>query len=497
MLSGTARYSASAVQCLNNNFLSLSDDPAVEALLQDIPFFAVGLLGFGVATIMFVCRRMARPGIFIVVSIVLAFVAATLDLFRILFEMRTSEDNTRVTALFIAREVCIALGQSSRFLFFWDYARRSPIDSSKTRPGIARMALEGGIIVGAVAVAVVQTVWRLAPTGVQQGPVYLADMILELVLGAVLSLKIVRFFFVRGTPASYIRRGVPIVGGIAIQMGINIASLFVFDFEDSMLGRFLQAIELYIIVLVVLIASMDDPSAEQLPVGASSGRPVTSRSSFMAMAIRNSLSPFRPAPGPGSSSNGTGPRRPSMTARMPTVDRVSQWITRRMSARTVDRVENAQASVRLWTKPDEKDLESAAQIVTMDEKAGGGLGVETAGMDASPGLGGFREQQVVATWRDPVYTAVGNGVLTPMTADTNIFSPPARPDSNAIPLSPTQVAQLKAARRASIATSVVLSPSPDTVTRRSSSNSRSSRSIPPVYRRSWSVRPSLTTLLPA
>lgn len=167
-----------------------------------------------------------RPGIFIVISIVLAFVAATLDLFRILFEMRSSED-PRVSALFIAREVCIALGQSSRFLFFWDYAARSPISSPKTRRGLAEMALEGGIIAGAVAVAVLQTVWRLAPTGVQQGPVYFADMILQLVLAAVVALKIVRFFFVRGTPPSYIRRGVSIVGGIAIQMGITITSLFV------------------------------------------------------------------------------------------------------------------------------------------------------------------------------------------------------------------------------------------------------------------------------
>ncbi|EJD47849.1 hypothetical protein AURDEDRAFT_144451 [Auricularia subglabra TFB-10046 SS5] len=471
MLSGTARYSATAVQCLNNQFLSLSDNAAVEALLQDIPFFAIGLLGFGVATIMFVCRRMVRPGIFIVISIVLAFVAATLDLFRILYEINSADD-ARLGALFIAREVCISLGQGARFLFFWDYASRSPVPS-KSRWSARRMLLEGAIIGGSVGIAVLQTIWRLAPTGVKQGPVYLADTITELVLGAILGLKIVRYFFL-SPPTTYIRRSIPLVGGLAIAMGITVGNLFIYDFEDTMLGRFLQAIELYIVVLVVLVASMDSPSVEQLPAGGASNETLqTRRSSFIGLAIRNSLSPFRAAPAPGnnagSSTESSGARRPSLS-RLPTIDRLSQWITTRMSQRTID----PQASVRLWERPDEKDLEQAsAQVVTVDEKSA--YAMETAGLDASPGLGGDREQKVLATWRDPVYTAVANGVITPTTAQTAQFSPPARPDSYAIMPSTPASGTIKAARRASIATSVIIVPSPSPPRRSSSTSLRYER----------------------
>ena len=55
-----ALYSATAVNCLNTSLLSLSDNVAVQSLLTNIPFFAVGVLGFAVATIMFVCRGMVR-----------------------------------------------------------------------------------------------------------------------------------------------------------------------------------------------------------------------------------------------------------------------------------------------------------------------------------------------------------------------------------------------------------------------------------------------------
>lgn len=469
MLSGTARYSAITTDRLSSRSKSLSDDPNIEALLQDIPFFAVGLLGFGAATIMFVCRGMARPGVFIVASIVLAFVAATLDLARILDQMVATDDPV-VSSLYIAREVCIALGLGARFLFFWDYAARSPSLRRKSQPSLLHMAVEAILIIGSVGVAVLQTVWRLAPnTNPNHWPVYLADMTLELVLGAIVVLQIMRFAFHRPIPAQYIRRSTSIVCGIAIQMGVSIGGLFQYDFEDSTLGRFLQAIALYFIVLVVLVMSMDNtPSTEKLPQPNTLDvhqRPTTSRSSFFNAAVRNSISNIRSLTRQ-PSANSTVARRPSMVSRRQTVDRVSNWITRRLStsART-DKGEHAQASARLWTRMDDKDPEVATQTLTVDEK-----GLDTAGLHTSPG--GFPEQQIISTWRNPAYTAVDNGVVTPMTTESSNFPPPARPESDALPLSPLQAAQLKSEHRSSIATSVIIFPSsapaPDASSRRSS-----------------------------
>lgn len=152
--------------------------------------------------------------------------AVTIDLFRILYEVNSTQMNM-VSGLFIAREVCVAFSHGARFLYFWDYASRPPIPPPvPARWSAIRMLVEGVLIAGAIAVTVLQVVWRIAPSGVRQRPIYMTDNIIQVVLNAAFMLMIARHWF-SSPPVWYIRRSVPIMFAIIMGMGVVITDFFI------------------------------------------------------------------------------------------------------------------------------------------------------------------------------------------------------------------------------------------------------------------------------
>lgn len=244
-----------------------------------------------------------------------------------------------------------------------------------------------------------------------------------------------------------------------------------------MLGRFIIAIQMYIVVLVVLVQCVDAAAAHALVDAEERPRPSLSdrrNSSFMAIAVRNSMSVFR--------SESDRPVLP----RLPTVERMSQWFNNRMSARPgPSRNEQEADSKRLW-RPETRDLEG--QFVMVDEK--NTLAPGTAGMDpsSSPGYPG---PTVTAGWRDPVYTSVTNAVTTPTTTEEAAnFARPARPESNTVPASPMSLPvwtdPKRGSRRSSIGASIILT-RPNAVATRQSSSEESL--LAPYRRRSMTDSP--------
>ncbi|QRW05008.1 hypothetical protein RhiLY_04007 [Ceratobasidium sp. AG-Ba] len=389
--------------------LTITNDQATEKLLADVPFYAVGVFAIGVATFIFVMNRMQRHIFDVLLATFLGFIAAIIDLGQLIIISRTrSIFSGGIFPMRIARELGYAVSFGMRFFFFWRFvalpprgeipvlptpgrANRPSLDmddefhsGSWGRWGVIGVFAKYLLLMGAIAVGVTQAIWRLGFTFgfTRFTTVYRADAIMEIALSGCFLLKLAGNIYVSPLTPRWrtVRDYLPVVTSISIGLGIAVGNLMCMRFSESPLGRFLQAIELYILILYVLIATFYG-----MPVRASMIADALDRergrvnSSFVGINMSGSMrgSTFRVTPPNVSTpelpttreleaagTNGVPNRllRPDQPRRMSTAERFANWIQNRLSGRPSDRELDPQAYSNL-VRP--KDLENG-QVETFD-----------------------------------------------------------------------------------------------------------------------------------
>ncbi|PBK77179.1 hypothetical protein ARMSODRAFT_265805 [Armillaria solidipes] len=257
-------------------FLSLSDDTAVESVLADIPFFCIGIMAFGISTFFLVMKQVNLPSLYLYLSALLAFTASIFDLSQLLargsFNVVRGYDADSVRGLIDTREVSLALSVGFRFMFFWTFVAERPRgepppilgkaeyvpryhahSASWQRWGYLGFILKWGLLALTVAIPIMQIIWRIVQD--QFGLIYTVESTIEIVASSLFILKLFLNVFLSPLNPwwlwvlSYLG---PIVA-LLISLGIGIGQLVLFAFSETTLGRFLQAIELYILIVFLLI----------------------------------------------------------------------------------------------------------------------------------------------------------------------------------------------------------------------------------------------------
>ncbi|KAJ7675359.1 hypothetical protein B0H17DRAFT_133913 [Mycena rosella] len=253
--------------------LSLSDNVSLEYVLSDIPFFCVGLTALAVFVFFMVMRRVNLPAIYLYTSSLLAFGAAILDLTQILLRGTTNTDEGlatgTVTGIINTREVGLALAFGFRFLYLWAFVAQRPRyeprqttqessfevpyhSGSWERWGAPGLVLKYALLGSVISIPVLQIIWRIA-TGFSA--VYVAESTVQIAVSVLLIAKIMLNLFL-STVGPWWRPFTPyIVPVIAllISTGIGAGNLLFFKFSETTLGRFLQAVETYSLILSLLI----------------------------------------------------------------------------------------------------------------------------------------------------------------------------------------------------------------------------------------------------
>ena len=223
-------------------------------------------------------------------SIIAAFIASILDLSQILQRGRLNTDLglqlDSVQSLVKTREIGYALSNSLRFIFFWGLVAEPPKaerDTPNARAGIHSGNWNAWGIIGIILqwltlcltliIFALQVVWRLENSPHNFTPVYIAESTIEVILSAVFAIKILlncahctivpKWTSTLDYLGFLVSLLFSIVFGVANLMHSESLLGFILtihgdtweivEFTESILGRFLQGINFYVLVLCSLI----------------------------------------------------------------------------------------------------------------------------------------------------------------------------------------------------------------------------------------------------
>ncbi|KAF7337466.1 hypothetical protein MSAN_02219600 [Mycena sanguinolenta] len=356
--------------------LSLSDNATIEYILSDIPFFCVGLTALAVFSFFIVMSRINLPAIYLYISCLLAFIAAILDLSQILLRGIKNTDaglglNT-VTGLIDTREVGFALAFGFRFLYLWEFVGQRPRyeprprtrdddDSFTSDSGyhsaswerwrtlgfILKFVLLGSVI----AIPILQIVWRIA-TGFST--VYNAESTLQIAVSVLLIVKLMLNLYL-STVAPWWRPFVPYLipfMALMISTGIGTGNLLRFKFSETTLGRFLQAVETYALVLNLLIFTFYKVPQSVPPTTVISDRRKQRSSFFAGIDAKIDGPPFQVTPAQTQTQTNFEPVMQigravtTPSSRESVVSRISSWMNVRRPPRP------ASGELPLWNPGD-------------------------------------------------------------------------------------------------------------------------------------------------
>ncbi|KAJ7193357.1 hypothetical protein GGX14DRAFT_701210 [Mycena pura] len=321
--------------------LSRNDDPSLEYVLADIPFFCVGLTALAVFTFFIVMRRTNSLAIYLYISSIFAFGAAILDLTQILLRGATNADRglalNTVSGIVNTREVGFALAFGFRYLYLWAFVgqrpRYEPRPSSDVAPlyserdvhsaswerwGLLGFLLKYALLGAVVSIPILQIIWRIV-TG--NSPMYIAESTIQIAVSVLLIAKLLLNLFLTTVGPwwrPFLPYIVPIIA-LMISTGIGTGNVLFFKFSETTLGRFLQAVEVYSLIVSVLIFTFYKVPQYLPPTSVAARK----RSSFFAGY------PVLPEPevsnviliGPASAADRSG--------RVSPITRISSWISRR------------------------------------------------------------------------------------------------------------------------------------------------------------------------
>ncbi|KJA29267.1 hypothetical protein HYPSUDRAFT_504840 [Hypholoma sublateritium FD-334 SS-4] len=255
--------------------VTLSGEDAISAILSDIPLFCVGLMGIGVFTFLFMTKQVRIPLICLYGASFLAFVAATLDLSQVLIRRQQSTTVTlgTIAGFITAREVFLSLSVFFLDLFFWylvahcprgeligntnglstkkSRARPSMHSASWNRWGIVGLVLKYGSLAALLSVPLLSLVWRLMPTQRAYSSTYIAQSIIQTTIMGIFLLKLL--LNVSISPQTHWWRAllgytIPIIS-LLIGISLAVGDTVLFSFTETALGRFLQAVEVYLLIV--------------------------------------------------------------------------------------------------------------------------------------------------------------------------------------------------------------------------------------------------------
>ncbi|KAG7450372.1 uncharacterized protein BT62DRAFT_927672 [Guyanagaster necrorhizus] len=260
-------------------YLSLSDDAAVESVLADIPFFCIGIMAFGISTFFLVMKQVNLSSLYLYLSALLAFTASIFDLSQLLarggYNVAQGYDTNSVQGLIDTREVSLGLSLGLRFMFFWTFVAERPRgepppilqedrkaeyesryhahSASWQRWGYLGFILKWGLLALTVAIPIMQIIWRIFQR--QFGLIYTVESTIEIVVSSLFLLKLFLNIFLSLVSPWWLRLLLYLgpIAALLISLGIGIGQLIFFAFSETTLGRFLQAVELYIMIVFLLI----------------------------------------------------------------------------------------------------------------------------------------------------------------------------------------------------------------------------------------------------
>uniref|UniRef100_A0A0W0G2L2 LIM zinc-binding domain-containing protein n=2 Tax=Moniliophthora roreri TaxID=221103 RepID=A0A0W0G2L2_MONRR len=369
---------------LTTNFkLVLSDDSAIESVLSEIPFFCVGLVAFAVSTFFLVMKRINLLGVYLYSSAIFAFGAAILDLSQVLARGAVNVERgigmDSVTAIINSREVGFSLSVGFRFLFFWTYIAERPRgepppsnlndpkfynaqeyahSASWERWGVLGFLLKWSLLIGSLAIPILQIIWRIAFR--KFATLYMVESTVEIIISALFILKIFLNIFLSSLTPWWRPFGpyaAPLLA-LAINLASGIGQLLLFLFTETTLGRFLQAVELYILILFILISSFYKvPVRPARPRGPNTASYVVSTEEKPPIQSPGTIPPSSDREEyPGNTQDIWSQRR----SRQSDNSRLSSWIFARRSSR------RPPSGVRWLVNPDDPELGSIPKVQLAD-----------------------------------------------------------------------------------------------------------------------------------
>ncbi|KDQ12948.1 hypothetical protein BOTBODRAFT_56474 [Botryobasidium botryosum FD-172 SS1] len=255
------------------------NDTEIAHLVADIPFQAVGLLAFCVLIFALVMRRMSKDGLVIIAAGLFAFVAALLDLCKTL---HSPQKNASFSIIMI-RELGYSFSIGLRFFFFWRFVNSTSRSTPTPRPArshrsllllstrlepqdtgwsgreIWELVFKSSILLLVSSVGILNIVWRLAlahfvPYYMQ---VYVTAAAVETLLSVSLTVELSLLTWRR---PSYLRWAAlrdhgTVIFAIMVGTAMPVGNLVIFLFSEGTPGRFIQAFELCILLVFVLVSA--------------------------------------------------------------------------------------------------------------------------------------------------------------------------------------------------------------------------------------------------
>ncbi|KAL7410213.1 hypothetical protein BDY24DRAFT_400497 [Mrakia frigida] len=305
----------------------------LQVMLSDAPFVAIGLLGFALVTFFVVAGKLQRSICYIIAAILSAFFASVFDLAQILIG---NSGNRKVTALIIAQQFFLGWSLTARFLFFFRFTGEAPpgevpipSTGSETRAlgrtgklhsavwerfGVVGLVSKWVLLLAVINIGVLNTTWRVGFlfSIAKFRSIYYADQIAQVIVSTGFLVKIVLNIFEssRTGRSKWVMAGLysaplaALVTGTAVSAG-GVALLL---FSETPVGRFLQAMEMYIISVFMLVifhryhggASSSfvslDASNDSSSIASRSDRNRKARSSFIGLGTSPTMSTFRLSP---------------------------------------------------------------------------------------------------------------------------------------------------------------------------------------------------------
>ncbi|KAI0318487.1 hypothetical protein OF83DRAFT_943969 [Amylostereum chailletii] len=471
------------------SFLSFVDgsNSTAECLLADIPVIAAGLLGLGVLTFFLVMKKLTLATIFLFSSTLFLSFAPILDLSQILIRGQVDAPTTSVAVapLMVTREVFYSISAGLRFLFFWALVAQCPrgeVSPAKGPPspgkvpvllstfghsgswsrwGVIGILLKWTLAGASVAIFLLQILWRDVQEFHNLGTVYATEGGLEIVVSAVLIVKLLLNTSIAETPSRWrtFLHYTPIIAALSFGMALGIGNISYFAFTESTLGRLLLAIEMYISIVSVLISTFY-PVSQSTPGIIIQGE--KRASSFQGLRLSFRDDPIRPMAN--GNPSGSGPLNSSLSRLSASGRRLSSWLIRQTSTgRTRPGFERDDE--RLWSR---EDVESGISPTSPNQ-------VGAVSYTTSP-----TEAKQSARYQDPVFTSV---LAESQRMDKTY--PVNTPTMSQIPVSPQAVQQMASSSRRGVTSAevsavpsyyrnsnlTVIPPPPAAVTNRLSTNS--------------------------
>ncbi len=255
----------------------------------------------------FVANLVISTALYLCIASLLLFIAAILDLGRLLMRGPTKDaqnvDPGVASVFVVAREVGLGLSYGFLFLFIWmavaqrpkseqracaqvsaqDGAQSHLHSASWKRWGVVGLVLKWFTLFLAILISVLQILWRIVSAQRRYGSLYITESTLEIVVSTVFLLKIVLNVLL--SPETWwiaFRPYIAFVFALILTavMGagnlVNCVSFlslhgklemltnsYTVAFSETILGRFLRAISIYILLIYSLIRTFDRPNLSQ------------------------------------------------------------------------------------------------------------------------------------------------------------------------------------------------------------------------------------------